>query len=176
MKQLIFPILLGVVLTICFYSIGIFYSGAELLLLPFIIGLFLIGLAGFYTIPIGLYQILKKQDVNRWLKRSIGLALGFYLGLLLQNPVSNWDHQQRNLSGQIISAELEEFKQENGKYPKDFSLLDVDKLNKLLPNTYQVDKFNYRTSSGTDYDLDIPIPITDRWHWNKETKEFEFNG
>ena len=174
MKRLLIIILISLGLTLTFYSIGIFFIGLELLLLPFIIILFLIGLIGIIIIPIGLYRLFKKQNLNKWLVLFIGLSIGFYLGLLLQKPIDNWDRNQRDISGQLLTLELEKYKSLNGEYPKSLSELNVSNLNETLPRTYQIERFTYNVSQG-DYDLDIPIPIFDRWHWNKENMKFEYS-
>ncbi len=158
-----------------FYTIGIFLWGAEIFLLPIILVLFLAGLSGLITIPIGLYRFIKKQALSKWLVRSIGLATGFYIGLLLQNPIGNWDEEQRNISGNIIATELDEFKLNNKTYPDSLTQLDLEELDKSLPATYKVNRFTYMIRNG-EYDLDIPIPIFDRWHWNKDKKEFEYDA
>lgn len=174
MKRLLIIISISLGLTLTFYSIGIFFTGLELLLLPFIIILFLIGLSGIVIIPIGLYRLFKKQNLNKWLVLFIGLSIGFYLGLLLQKPIDNWDRKQRNLSGQLLTLEIEKHKTLNGEYPKSLNELNISFLNETLPRTYKIDRFTYNVRQG-DYDLDIPIPIFDRWHWNKENKEFEYS-
>jgi hypothetical protein len=106
--------------------------------------------------------------------RFIGIAIGFYLGLLCLKPIDNWEVRQRNLSGQILTSEIENYKQLNGVYPDSLSQLDIDKLNKVLPKTYQMDRFTYFVKES-NYDLDIPIPIFDRWHWDKDKKVFEYS-
>jgi len=136
--------------------------------------MFLIGLSGVITIPLGLYRLVRKQPLNKWVTRFIGLAIGFYLGLLFQKPIDTWDRQQRNISGQILTSEIEKFKDENGQYPNSLKQLNLEDLNKSLPHTYKTDRFTYFVRNG-DYDLDIPIPILDRWHWNKDKKEFEYD-
>jgi hypothetical protein len=174
MKRLLIIVLISSGLTLSFYSIGVFFIGFELLLLPFIIILSLIGLIGIIIIPIGLYRLFKKQNLSKWLVLCIGLSIGFYLGLILQNPIDNWDRNQRNISGQLLIKALENYKSLNGEYPKSLNQLNVSYLNETLPRTYQIERFTYSISQG-DYDLDIPIPIYDRWHWNKENKEFEYS-
>jgi hypothetical protein len=174
MKRLLIPIFLGVILTMTFYTIGIFFFGADILLLPLVIVLFLIGLIGLVTLPLGLYRLIRKQTINKWLTRFIGLAIGFYLGLIFQKPIDNWDREQRNISGQILTEELDNFYQNNGHYPDSLTQLNLENLNKSLPYTYQSDRFTYFIKQG-EYDLDIPIPIFDRWHWNKEKNEFEYD-
>lgn len=157
-----------------YYTIGIFFFGVDIILLPVILILFLIGVLGLITIPVGLYRLIRKQSVNKWLTWIIGLAIGFYLGLILQKPIDNWNREQRNISGQIVTAELEKFKQENGQYPDSLTQLNIDDLNKSLPSTYHTHRFDYFTING-GYNLNIPIPIFDRWHWNKDKKEFEYD-
>ena len=174
MKRILIPIFLGVILTMTFYTIGIFFFGVDLLLLPLGIVLFLIGLTGLVTLPIGLYRLLRKQTINKWLTRFVGLAIGFYLGLIFQRPIDNWDKNQRNISGQILTSEIEKFKENNGEYPSTLNQLSLKDLNVSLPETYQTDRFTYFVREG-EYDLDIPIPIFDRWHWNKDKKEFEYD-
>ncbi|MCZ4410659.1 sulfite exporter TauE/SafE family protein [Cryomorphaceae bacterium 1068] len=174
MKRILIPIFLGVILTMTFYTIGIFFIGAALLLLPLGIVLFLIGLTGLVTLPLGLYRLLRKQTINKWLTRFIGLAIGFYVGLIFQRPIDDWDKKQRNISGKILTSEIEKFKEENGDYPTSLSQLNLKDLNESLPQTYQTSRFTYFAKNG-EYDVDIPIPILDRWHWNKESEEFEYD-
>jgi hypothetical protein len=174
MKKIIIPILISVALTMSFYTIGIFLWGTEIFLLPIILVLFLAGLSGLITIPIGLYRFIKKQALSKWLVRFVGLAIGFYLGLIFQRPIDNWDKNQRNISGQILASEIEKFKENNGEYPSTLNQLSLKDLNVSLPETYQTDRFTYFVREG-EYDLDIPIPIFDRWHWNKDKNEFEYD-
>jgi uncharacterized membrane protein YgaE (UPF0421/DUF939 family) len=174
MKRLIIPIFIGVIVTMTFYTIEVFYFGAVLLLLPLIIVMLLIGLSGLVTIPIGFYRLVRKQPLNKWLTRFIGLAIGFYVGLIFQRPIDDWDKKQRNISGKILTSEIEKFKEENGDYPTSLSQLNLTDLNETLPQTYQTSRFTYFAKNG-EYDLDIPIPILDRWHWNKQNEEFEYD-
>lgn len=148
-----------------------FFIGFDLLFLPLLIGLFLIGLSGIITVPIGIFKFIKQAKLSNWLLKSIGLAIGFYLGLAFQQPINNWNENQRNLSGRIIATELENYKNSYGNYPEDLKQLN---LNNDLPIIYKVEKFTYNLSND-GYDLDIPVHIFDRYHWNKTKKEFEYS-
>ena len=163
----------GLLLTIFCWSIGIFVWGLELLLFPIMLALFLLSLAG----PIILIFYLIAKNKERGIKvKKLGqlknLIFGNYIGFLLLNPITDWDEQQRQKSGLMISAALENFKKENGRYPKILSEVKNDLT--TLPFTYTLDKFNYHVMDST-YDLDIPIPIMDRWHWDIEKRTFEYN-
>ncbi|TAD94762.1 MAG: hypothetical protein EAZ97_16385 [Bacteroidetes bacterium] len=173
--KLIPSILLSIILTITCWTIGLFYVGLDLLFLPLMLLLFLIGISGIITIPIGFYRFIKKQIVGKGLSIFIGLSIGFYFGLLLQKPIDNWDTEQRNLSGQILATELENYKNLNGVYPKKLSQLNLSNLNNELPNNYQIQRFTYFVRDNGKYDLDIPIPIFDCWHWNENKKAFIYN-
>jgi len=164
MKRLLIIILISFGLTLTLYSIRMFFNfnGLELLILPFNIILFLCGLSGIIIIPIGAYRLFKKQSLNKWLVIFIGLSIGFYLGVLFQKPIDNWDRNQRNISGQLLTLELEKYKSLNGEYPKSLNELDVSHLNETLPRTYQIYRYNYNVSQG-EYDLDIPIHLFDIW-------------
>lgn len=173
LKRLVPLVLIGVLLTLTSYTIGMFFAGAEIFFLPVILILFLIGGSGLFTIPVGFYRFLRKLTINKWLSRFIGLAIGFYIGLLIQRPIDDWNQKQINISGQIVTAELEKFKQENGHYPDSLSQLNLNDLNKSLTYTYKIDRFNYILTER-DYDLVIPVATLDRWKWNKDKKEFEY--
>jgi hypothetical protein len=172
-KRLLISILIGVILTVTLFSAGIFFIGADIFLLPLIVIMYFVGLAGIVSIPLGLYQLLRKQPVNKWLILFAGLAIGFYLGLIFQKPIDNWDKNQRNISGEILTTEIQKFKEENGHYPSSLNQLNIEDINKSLPKTYQAERFTYFVRNG-DYILDIPIPVFDRWHWNKDKNEFEY--
>lgn len=102
-----------------------------------------------------------------------GLALGFYAGLLIQKPIDDWDTKQRTASGLVIAVKLEKFKHEFGIYPDSLEQLDSNALNRLLPETYPLERFTY-VAWKDKYDLDIAIPMFDRWHWDKEKGIFEY--
>lgn len=166
--------MLSTMLTVVLYSAPIFIPGLELLLLPVLVIIFGIGIFGILTLPFFFYKIFKRRVVSMRLKYIISAAIGFCIGLILNKPISSWDEEQRNLSGKIVSTEIEKFKQENGYYPEALSALNRMKLDHSLPTNYKTDRFIYRLT-GDSYDLDIPIPIMDRWHWNGEAQEFEYD-
>lgn len=97
--------------------------------------------------------------------------LGLFIGYLIQRPIWNWDEQNRNMAGDMISQSLEDFKSEHGNYPQTLSELVIDL--ELLPSTYPLNKFEY-TSKDETYQLYIPIPIIDRWYWNRTQRKFEY--
>ena len=164
----------GLLLTMFCWTIGIFVWGIDLLLLPLMVGLFLLSLSG--PIFLILYLIRKNKDAGlgtRNLGRVKNLIFGTYLGFLLLNPITNWDQQQRQKSGLMISETYENFKKVRARYPSDLTEVKSDLID--LPFTYTLDKFNYNVKDDNTYDLDIPIPIMDRWHWDSEKKVFEYS-
>jgi len=174
MKRLTIAILVSVFLTILCWTIGYFGYFIALILMPLMFFLFIVGLSGLITIPIGLICVIKKRSISKRLIFFIGLAIGFYIGLLLQQPIDSWDTKQRNLSGEILTSELECFKKQYGKYPDSLDQLEIYKLNDKLPSTYKISRFTYRLNNNK-YDLDIPIPIMNSWHWSRYKNEFEYD-
>lgn len=136
--------------------------------------LFIAGLSGLITIPIGLIRVIRKRFIPNKLILLIGFGIGFYIGLILQQPIHSWDSRQRNLSGKIVTTELENYKNKYGHYPDSLTQLDLTQLNETLPKTYKIDRFIYYFKDGK-YDLNIPILIMDRWHWNKDKYEFVYD-
>jgi hypothetical protein len=136
--------------------------------------LVLIGVSGLITIPLGIYKYFRKKPLSKTLVIFIALSIGYFFGYFLEKPIYKWDEQQRNISGQILTAEIENYKSDNGFYPSTLNQLNIDKLNSDLPKTYQLDKFSYHiTDDG--YDLDIPIAIFDRWHWDRIKQQFFYD-
>ena len=99
------------------------------------------------------------------------IAYGVCLGLILLNPITQWDNGQRQKSGLMVSRALEQYKSNNGSYPPSLSEIK-DQLTEL-PSTYSWDKYNYHLTD-TSYDLDIPAAIMDIWHWDSEKSEFVY--
>ena len=172
-KRIILAILLITGVTVICWTAGIFYFGLDFFLTPLMVIWFIIGLSGLLTIPLGIYCLIKRQIIGKWLILSICLSIGFYFGQLLQMPIDNWDIKQRNISGEILTAKIENFKKLTGNYPDSLTQLGIDKLNNLLPKTYQIDKFTYFIREQ-EYDLEILIPVFDRWNWDKEKREFVY--
>lgn len=173
MKKLLLPLFIGVLVTLVFYSSSIFLPGIEMFLLPFMMILYLLGISTLILVPVVLYKLIKRQRVNKWIVRLFGLLIGLFIGSFLQQPIDNWFRNQRNVSGQIVAAELEKYKESHGQYPDSLAQLDLDKINDLLLNTYQSGRFRYR-SRNNQYDLEISIPFFDWWQWNKEEGKFEY--
>jgi len=128
-------LLVGLILTFFCWTIGIFYWGIDLLLLPIMLGIILLMLFG----PIILIVYLKRKNKDGGLKtKNLGrlksFAFGTYIGFILINPIHNWDEKQRQKSGLIISENLEIYKNDNGQYPSDLSAIK-DNLSQL-PSTY----------------------------------------
>ena len=136
------------------------------------LGLFILMLSGPIIIIV---YVIRKNQVGQKIK-YLGLlkscVFGTYLGFAILTPIDNWDEQQRQKSGLIISDSLENYKRTKGSYPTDLSAIKDDLA--VLPLTYTWDKFDYHVTDDS-YDLDIPIPIMDRWHWNKEKKTFVYS-
>jgi hypothetical protein len=173
MTKLIYSILISIVLTVSAWTLPIFYSGIEFIYLPFMLVLFLTGIAGIITIPYGVFKAWGHKSIrsNKWLQYSIGTALGFYIGYIILIPIDNWDDRQRNLSGQLISQKLQAYKASHGTYPKSLKDIDISNLNSSLPTAYKIDRFSY-TSEQNKFDLDIPVPFLDRWHWDENKQIF----
>jgi hypothetical protein len=159
--------------TVFCWTIGIFYWGLDLLLLPVMMGIFFIAVSG--PVVVIIYLIRKNRDGQglKNLGRLKSLAFGAYLGLILLNPVDNWDEEQRQKSGLIVSESLERYKGQKGNYPKDLAEIKSELSN--LPTTYPWDKFHYHVKEDNTYDLDILIPIMDRWHWDKDKNKFLYD-
>jgi ABC-type multidrug transport system permease subunit len=174
LKRFIIITLISSILTIFCWTVGIFISGIDLLLLPLMIALVLFGISGLLTIPLGLYKFFRRQPFSKTLVTLIAISIGYFCGYFLEKPIYKWDEQQRNISGQILTAEIEKFKSENEFYPSTLKQLNVDKLNSELPKTYQLHKFSYHKKDDS-YDLDIPIPIVDRWHWERIKQQFIYD-
>ncbi|WP_420387400.1 hypothetical protein [Roseivirga sp.] len=170
-KQVLISALVGLFLTIACYSISIFIWGIDLFLLPILFLLYLFGILGVIIAPLVVYQYIKNKPTTKWQSILIGLMLGLFIGYLIQRPIWNWDEQNRNMAGDMISQSLEDFKSEHGNYPQTLSELVIDL--ELLPSTYPLNKFEY-TSKDETYQLYIPIPIIDRWYWNRTQKKFEY--
>jgi hypothetical protein len=137
----------GLVITIFCWTIGIFVWGIDLLLLPVMFGLLLLSLGG--PIILIFYLIGKNKGEGHRIKnlsRLKNLIFGTYLGFLLLNPITDWDEQQRQKSGLMISERLENFKKEKGKYPSDLTELKNDLTD--LPFTYTLDKCNNQSCRG----------------------------
>lgn len=174
MNRYIKVFVLCIVLTLAVYSIPIFFPGFELLLLPVYVIMFGIWVFGIIALPFVLYRIYKRRSVPLRLKSVISASTGFVVGLILNTPISNWDEEQRNLSGRILYNEINIYMQEKGYYPESLSSLNQLKLDQSLPSNYKTDRFIYHlTDDG--FDLNIQIPIMDRWHWNEEAQEFEYD-
>ena len=122
LKDIRIPILIGILLTIQFYSLSIFVSGIEFLLLPIFSFVFLAGVLGIVTIPIGVYRFYKRIKIKRYLYWLVGLALGFYLELLIQKPIDSWDNTQRNLTGKYLAKQIKNYYLLNGYYPDSLNL------------------------------------------------------
>lgn len=174
LKRLIIYTLLSTLITVLSWTLGIFFSGIDFILLPLMIVLVLIGVSGIITIPLGLYKYLRKKHLSKALVVCMALSMGYFLGGILEKPVHKWDEQQRNTGGLVLTTEIENFKTGHGFYPTDLNQLNVDKLSSGLPKTYQLNKFSYHKNSDS-YDLYIIIPIFDRWHWNKEKQQFIYD-
>ena len=165
---------IGLFATIFCWTIGIFIWGIELLLLPIMFGIGLLSLSG--PIILIVYLIRKNNGgglQSKNLGRLKSLVFGIYLGFILLNPIYNWDRDQRQKSGLILSESLEIYKKGNGKYPTDLTEIK-DELTHL-PSAYSWYKFSYHLKSDNNYDLDIPIPIMDRWHWDREKQVFIYS-
>tara|TARA_R110002012_G_scaffold320819_1_gene545759 strand:- start:20625 stop:21170 length:546 start_codon:yes stop_codon:yes gene_type:complete len=173
MKKVIYIGISTATFVALFYVVPLFYIGLEFLLLPFMLIVLTAGIVGVVTIPLTAYKVYKSQRISNWLNWLNGLAIGAYFGYLITIPILDWDEEQRNLSGILVSEHLEEYRNKNGTYPTELSDLQVAQLNKKLPNTYQLDRFSYFVKEN-EYALDIPIPITDRWHWNREEQKWEY--
>jgi hypothetical protein len=136
-------------------------------------GIFFLAASG----PVVLVIYLKRKNRDgRGLKnlgRLKSLVFGAYLGLIMLNPVDNWDKEQRQKSGLIVSESLERYKGKKGNYPKDLAEIKSELSN--LPSTYPWDKFQYHVREDNTYDLDVPIPILDRWHWDRNKKVFLYD-
>ena len=165
------PLLIGVFLTILFYSLAIFFNGIELLLIPVFLVVFIAGLLGVFTIPLGFYKIYKKIEIKGYLIWLIGLALGFYIGLLIQKPIDSWDKRQRNLSGEYVVKKIQDHYLQTGNYPDSLTMLYIS--TDSLAGAYSVDRFGY-TKHDSTFTLYLPIPIMDRWEWNILKSEFEY--
>ncbi len=170
------PILIGIglLVTVFCWTIGIFVWGIDLLLLPIMLGILLLSLSG--PVILIFYLIRKNKDGGLKIKnlgRLKNLTLGTYLGLLLINPIADWDEQQRQKSGLFISEALENFKNREGKYPSDVT--EVKNNLTELPFTYTLEKFSYHIKDDKTYDLDITVPVMDRWHWDREKRVFVYS-
>jgi hypothetical protein len=170
MKKIILPTLTATAIVTGFYAGAIFYEGSDLLLMPLVLILGLTAILGIVTIPILAFRTYKNQPKGKALIWVSGLALGIYLGLLVTQPLNNWDFEQRNLSGQLIIAELEKYRANNQEYPEYLTELNTELLNQQLPSNYQLKRFNYSRTNG-NYHLDIPgLTLL---HWNNETSSWE---
>lgn len=158
--------------TVFCWTIGIFFWGIDLLLLPLMFGLFILMLSGPIIIVIYLIRKNQAEQKIKYLGFLKSCAFGTYLGFVLLKPVDTWDERQRQRSGLIISATLENYKRIKGSYPTDLTVIKGELS--VLPSTYTWDKFSYHVTDHS-YDLDIPIPIMDRWHWDKEKKTFVYS-
>ncbi len=174
MNKLLVYILIGVLLFLTLITLEIFFPGIDFILWPLLGISALVLISGFITIPIGLYRLLKKQILSNRLIISIGLSLGIVLGSLIQKPINKWDNKQRNISGVILTSEIEKYRHENGYYPENLSKLDLKEINQRLANNYKANRFHYFLHKE-EYYLDVPILIFDSWRWNKEKNEFEYN-
>lgn len=162
----------GILLTVFCWTIGIFYWGIDLLLMPVMMGLMILSLAGPFII---IKYLVRKNRSGQGIKtfgRLKSLAFGTYLGLFLLSPITNWDKDQRQKSGLIIAQTLEHYKSRHGSYPT--TLSEIKNELTPLPPTYSLDKFDYHITD-TSYDLDIPAAIMDRWHWDKEKNDFIYS-
>ena len=99
-KYILIPAVVSFLLTVGCYSISIFFFGADLLISPILLLLFLIGASGIVTIPLGIFLLVKKRTSFKWLNILIGISLGFYLGLFAQQPIDNWDKKTEILQVQ----------------------------------------------------------------------------
>ncbi|MBN2756402.1 MAG: hypothetical protein JXR51_04425, partial [Bacteroidales bacterium] len=124
-KILLISIVLNIVLTITFFSLGIFFPGVEILILPLLIIQFLIGISVIITIPSSIYIFYKTKSIKKHLIIFIGLSIGFFIGFLIQKPIDNWDKNQRNLSGKILSSEIEKYLEKNKNYPENLHKLNI---------------------------------------------------
>ena len=154
-----------------------FYPGTEFLLMRIMLLLLLAGIGGLVTIPLAIIKQWGHKSIRlkSWLLLFVGTALGFYIGCLVQRPIDNWDENQRNISGRLISTNLNDYYIKNGRFPETLSQLDAATLNNSLPTNYKVDRYTYSVDSNK-YHLDIPIPLTSRWHWNKDIQTFEYQN
>ncbi len=170
MKKIILPAFVATATVAGFYTLTIFYEGADLLLLPLVVILGLVGLFGIITIPFFIFLIVKKRPGGRVLIWVTGLALGTYLGFIAVTPLINWDRDHRDLSGKLISIEIENYKAIHEQYPENLNELNTELLNDVLPSTYQLKRFSYRRTDDY-YDLDIPgLTLL---HWNTKTGNWE---
>jgi len=174
LRKLILISIASLILTVTIWTLPYFIVGLELLFLPFYLLLFFIGALGVILIPIGFFIILRKKTLYPSIVWVCAVSIGFYIGYLVLKPIDIWDLNEKNRSGEIISQELEIYKNTHGQYPEKLTLLDTVKLENELPFNYKISRFNYN-SQADDYDLDIPIPITDRWHWRKQAKQWGYN-
>ena len=158
---------------VLFYLLPLYYVGLEFLMLPIMLIILIAGIIGIITLPLTGYKLYKRKQYRNWLNWTNGLALGAYLGYLLTMPILDWNEEQRDYSGKIISEQLEKFRMAKGRYPDELSDLQMVELNEKLPKTYQLDRFNYILTND-EYDLYIPIPITDRWQWNKTERKWDY--
>lgn len=165
--------IISTLVTVFCWTIGMFYWGVDLLLLPVMMGIFFIAVSGPVVVIIYLIRRNRNRQGLKNLGRLKSLAFGAYLGLIVLNPVDNWDKEQRQNGGLIVSESLERYRGQKGSYPKDLAEIKTELSN--LPSTYPWDKFQYRVKEDNTYDLDIPIPIMDRWHWDKDKKVFLYN-
>ncbi len=169
MRKLLLFILLSIALTLTLNAFRIFNNGVGFLIFL----LMFISVSGLITIPLGLYRLIKKRQLSNRLIILIGLSLGFFIGMAVQRPIDNWDKQQQNISGIILSAELEKYKEEKGDYPDKIKELDIERIEEILPMNYKTKRFNYEIIDG-EYYLYIPLLFLDKVLWNKEKKEFEY--
>jgi hypothetical protein len=172
MKRIIIAFFAGIIIPMSYYTIAILYPGKELFLLPFITVVFIVGLFGVVLIPIALFIILRKNPVKKWILVSIGVFFGMLLGMIWQQRINDWDSVQRNLSGQILSQELEDFRLDKGHYPDSLPQLDLNRINAKLPSHYQMERFIY-SKNEIQYELGIPIPFFEKYKWNTELNKFE---
>ena len=171
LKHFITATILSTILVVSFLSLDVFIPGIELLLIPIMLVTVLLGFCGLVVLI--LYKISKGQTLKNIILTSFAILLGCVFAFFLSSAISHWDELQRNLSGKIITNELEIFQSKNGEYPLSFKQLDNGKLNSKLPKLYQLDRFKYYCEDRT-YLLEILNPSLDKWQWDKNKKQFIF--
>ncbi|MEM6522675.1 MAG: hypothetical protein AAF693_02740, partial [Bacteroidota bacterium] len=61
--------------------------------------------------------LLKRVLIKLWVASFLGITTGLFCGYILSDPLLKWDENQRLISGNLISNQLEDFKLLNGAYP-----------------------------------------------------------
>ena len=160
------------VFTIFLQTIGIFFFGIERLLFPLMLALAVLTLGGPIIIILYMVRKTRSEEAAVNLGRLKSVVFGIYLGFIALAPIGDWDDKQRQMSGEIVTKALENYRLANGIYPSDLS--EVKSQLTKLPATYSWEKFTY-SRSDSSYRLDIPVAIVDRWLWDKEKGTFVYS-